>query len=107
MKFFAPFLFLGNLVVVLLIWWHGIDSFSLISIGRLFGFLAFYLVLWQLLLIGRVGWIEKYWGHDRLSRLHHKNGIVTWTLLVLHPVLIILGYSSLTHRTFVDQFFLY
>ena len=77
-KWIAPILFLRNLFVILAIWWQH-ASVDLISLGRFAGLLAFYLILWQLLLIGRISWIESVWGHDRLSRWHHRNGIV-WAL---------------------------
>lgn len=95
-KLFPPLLFLGNLIAILSIWWQGDHSNGLISVGRLAGLLAFYLILWQLLLIGRMGWLEPMWGHDRLSRWHHKNGIVAWSLLAIHPIFMLIGYQSLS-----------
>src|SRR3989338_962658 len=94
MKLLAPLLFFGNLAVVFGVWLSQ-ASFDFISFGRLAGLSAFYLVLWQMLLIGRIGWIEKIWGHDRLSRWHHRNGIVAWGLLAVHPWLMLIGYGSL------------
>ncbi len=101
-KSVAPILFVANLIVIFWIWYDG--TWSLISFGRLFGLVAFYLVLWQLLLIGRIGWIEKYWGHDVLSRVHRRNGVVAIMLIGLHPVFIILGYSGQSGVTPIDQF---
>ncbi|MEK7616211.1 MAG: ferredoxin reductase family protein [Patescibacteria group bacterium] len=95
MRILAPFLFLGNLIAIVVIWVNGDHSNLFVSIGRLFGLLAFYLILWQLFLIGRIEWIEKVWGHDVLSRLHHKNGLVAWGLLGVHPILMLIGYGSL------------
>src|SRR3989344_1120583 len=95
MKLLAPLLFFGNAVAIFWIWLAGDHSNFFISAGRLLGLSAFYLILWQLLLIGRIVWIEKVWGHDRLSRWHHKNGIVAWSLLLVHPWLMLIGYGSL------------
>ncbi|MEK7583499.1 MAG: ferredoxin reductase family protein [Patescibacteria group bacterium] len=75
----------------------------LITIGRWCGLVAFVMFLVQLLLIGRISWIERIWGHDRLSRWHHVNGIVAWSILVLHPVFLSLGYSELASTTPIRQ----
>lgn len=91
----ALLLFFANLAVILAIWWHGDHGNVFISLGRLLGLAAFYLVLWQMLLIGHVGWIERVWGHDRLSRWHHRNGIVAWSLLAVHPWFMLVGYGNL------------
>ncbi len=105
--------FIGNLLVILIIWLGGSAlgfkdhtlAGPLIALGDLAGLLAFYLILWQLMLITRVGWIEKAWGHDRLSHAHHVVGIVAVLVLLIHPPLLILGYSSQAHTTLVAQFF--
>ena len=103
------------LIVIVIIWLNGsfLDIRSsniagpLIALGRLAGLLAFYLILWQIMFIGRVGWIERAWGHDRLSRFHHFFGIVAIAILALHPILLTLGYSKLAQTTLTSQFLLF
>lgn len=109
-KAIAPILFAGNLAIILAMWWRvsGAEfgetvGIAFIAIGGLTGLVAFYLFLWQLLLIGRVGWIERPWGHDRLSRVHHTMGLVATAVLLAHPLLIIVGYSSLAQVTGIEQ----
>ena len=47
----------------------GVDTEStLVALGRLAGLLGVYLILWQLLLIGRIKWIEKYSEANKLVK---------------------------------------
>src|SRR3989344_641632 len=76
----------------------GVDTEStLIALGRLAGLLGVYLVLWQLILIGRVKWIEKYIGLDKLANLHHYNGFFGLLFVVLHGLMILFAYASLSN----------
>jgi len=75
----------------------GVDTEStLIALGRLAGLLGVYLILWQLLLIGRIKWIERYIGLDKLANLHHYNGFFGLLFVVLHGLMILFAYSSLS-----------
>ncbi|MEI7436176.1 MAG: ferredoxin reductase family protein [bacterium] len=65
----------------------------LLAVGRLAGLLAVTGVLLQLLLIGRIRWIEQSYGLDRLSRLHHYNAFVVVLLLFSHVVCLTISYS--------------
>jgi predicted ferric reductase len=66
---------------------------QLLAYGRLAGLLAVLGILFQLILIGRVKWVEKVFGFDRLTRLHHITGFSILILLVAHPILITSGHS--------------
>ncbi len=111
----APTLFVVNAGIIVAVWLTGsaalfIDgtvSGLLIALGTLAGLLGFYFVLWQLLLIGRVGWIERAWGHDKLSQAHHVLGLLAIVVIGAHPVLLILGYSEVAQTTLVSQFLLF
>ncbi len=114
-KFFAPVLFSVCLIIILAVWFQGavpeirsdFVAGPLVAFGRLTGLLAFYLILWQLLIIGRISWIERYWGHDKLSRLHHIVGIVAVSILIAHPLLLIAGYSKVAQTTLIQQALLF
>ena len=108
----SPILFAGNLIIILYIWWNGSGqgltnaaslSSPLIALGTLCGLLAFYFALWQLMLIGRIPFVERPWGHDKLSRLHHFLGLTAISILIFHPLFLTLGYSKLAETTFVSQ----
>jgi predicted ferric reductase len=114
-KFLAPALFFGNLAVLFTLWWHGggiglrggTVGEVLIALGDLLGLLAFYLMMWQMLFIGRIGWIERYSGHDKLSYWHHLMGLTAISLLALHPIILTIGYSREAETTLVSQFLLF
>jgi len=61
--------------------------------GRLAGLLAALSILFQFILIGRVRWVERVFGMDRLTRLHHVVGFALVLLLVAHPVLSTFGHA--------------
>lgn len=94
--------YLANLFFIISLWYS--SSGSLLSVGRLFGLLAVFSVLTQVLLIGRVKWIEWVFGLDKLSRIHHYNGYLAIAFIVFHPVFIILSYSRSANISFVSQF---
>jgi predicted ferric reductase len=115
LRVIAPVLFALNAVIIIVSWargggagiFTGTVGETLIALGDLAGLAAYYLVLWQLLLIGRVGWIERAWGHDRLSRIHHSVGLAAVLLIGIHPILMTLGYSAEAQTTLVGQFLIF
>lgn len=76
-----------------------------IALGRICGLLAVYLVLWQLVLIGRVKFLEKIWGLDRLAIWHHLNGLFSWVFIFLHPLFLIIGHGQVNESGFFSQAF--
>ncbi|MFA5206585.1 MAG: ferredoxin reductase family protein [Lentisphaeria bacterium] len=66
----------------------------LLAYGRLAGLLAALAILVQLLLVGRVPWLGRAYGFDRLARAHHLLGFSLVVLLVAHPVLVTLGHAA-------------
>ncbi|HTP57121.1 MAG TPA: ferric reductase-like transmembrane domain-containing protein [Candidatus Paceibacterota bacterium] len=104
-------LFLGHLALTVVIWsqvsahaWSGTFASRLVALGDLAGLVAFTLVLWQLLLIGRIPWLERAWGHDRLSSWHHVGGLTAIGILLIHPLLVTMGYAQQAGDSFVPQF---
>jgi len=103
-------IFLANLGIILFIWWRQSGDLLFMSragifiaFGRLTGLLAVYLVLWQLLLIGRIRPLEQILGLDRLSITHHFNGLLAWVFIFLHPLFLILGYGQVNDYNFWQQ----
>lgn len=104
-------LFLLNLLAILILWVIG--SFQqlphpgggnlLIAFARISGLLLEYAILIQLILIGRMTFIEEAFGFDRMNRLHQLIGYSLATLIIAHPLLLTLGYSVLNHDTFLGQ----
>ncbi len=71
--------------------------------GQLTGLVGTYAVLLQLLLMGRLPWLEHYVGLDRLAIWHRWNGMLAVNLLVAHTVLITVGYAASRHATLWAQ----
>lgn len=105
-------LFAVTLGVTIFIWWStsGVLLFkwrlpiALRSISNLFAVLAVYFILMQLMLIGRVRWIEQTFGLDKLARVHHATGFSLIFFIVGHPLLLIASSSLLTHQSWFTTF---
>jgi predicted ferric reductase len=89
---------------IVAMWWldpsplHGVGA-AVTAAGRLAGLLGAYLVLVQLLLMGRLAWFEEAVGFDRLTAWHRGLGTNTVLLLVMHVLLVVEGYSLTDHQT--------
>jgi predicted ferric reductase len=104
-------LFILNLIAVFYIWWTGSESMvtlggynTTIAFGRLAGLLGQVVLLLQLMLIGRVTWIEQEFGHDKMNKLHRTIGYSVLGLLIFHPVLLTIGYAGLSGVGWWQQF---
>src|SRR6202011_3336438 len=93
-------LFAANTVLIIGVWWvssgfeitrGGSDAFN--GLGRVTGLLGTYLVLWQLLLMARLPWLERAFGLERMAVLHKWNGYLAVGLLLGHGVFQTLGYQ--------------
>jgi predicted ferric reductase len=76
---------------------------ALTSLGRLSGLIAADLLLAQVLLMARVPWIERSYGQDELARRHRLVGFWSFNLLLLHVVLITLGYTLADHSDVLHE----
>jgi predicted ferric reductase len=92
--------FFLNAVVIVAFWWfssgfeiarNASDAFN--GIGRVTGLLGTYLVLWQLLFMARLPWLEQAFGLERMAILHKWNGYLAIGLLIGHAVFQTLGYQ--------------
>ncbi len=84
-----------NLLVILYFWRQnsgsllkGSNADILLAAGRASGLILVFLILSQLFLMGRARPLERVWGLDRLSRIHHWNGVLALVFLFAHPILI-------------------
>lgn len=90
----------ASLLVVVALWVHGAGLQALTgwgpgltSLGRLTGLLASNLLLMQVLLMARIPMVERTFGQDELARRHRLVGFWSFTLMVGHVLLIVLGYA--------------
>lgn len=89
---------LAGAVAIVAMWWRDPSSLNsagaaVTAAGRLAGLIGAYLVLVQLLLMGRLSWFERAVGFDRLTAWHRGLGTNTVLLLVVHVLLVVEGYS--------------
>jgi len=92
-------------------WWHGSSRLLLnghsgaraVAFGRLAGLLLGSGVLFQLVLVSRLPWIEPSLGCDRLYRLHRRLGFWIGPLLLVHPALLTVGYAGRRHLSVSRQ----
>lgn len=100
-----------NLVTILFYWWQGSGSLlfidvpgAMMALGRLMGLAAGLTVLLQFLFMGRMPWLERTFGLDKLAKVHKTNGKLTLLFLVLHPLLLTMGYGWQADVNLVDQY---
>ncbi|MHB8630973.1 MAG: ferredoxin reductase family protein [Candidatus Limnocylindria bacterium] len=93
-------LFYANLVAILFLWWAGSGhdgiktaADALNAIGRVTALVGTYLVLWELLLMARVPWLDDAFGMEGLVVLHRRNGYLLLGLLVSHAITQTIGYA--------------
>jgi predicted ferric reductase len=96
----AYLVFAANAVVIVGFWWfssgfeitrNASDLFN--GLGRVTGLLGTYLVLWQLLFMARLPWLEHAFGLERMAVLHKWNGYLAIGLLIGHAVFQTVGYQ--------------
>ncbi len=110
-KYLIYALFFLSYATILFFWWsssgvllgRGLSNVS-IALGRLAGLSAAYFILLQFVFIGRSVWIEQTFGLDKLTRIHHWNGLLSISFILAHPTLIIFGYAIGNNISFLRQF---
>ena len=81
----------------------GAPGAAFTAIGQVTGLLGTYAVLVELLLMSRIGWLERFIGFDRLAVWHRWTGFGAVTLLVGHAVFITLGYAGSSGQSLPRQ----
>jgi predicted ferric reductase len=79
-------------------------SGKILAAGQLLGLLGTYFALTQFMLMGRISWIERGFGLDRLASFHRVNGYLAIVCILLHPVFITLSHMLLTEKDFVSAY---
>ncbi|WP_345639522.1 ferric reductase-like transmembrane domain-containing protein, partial [Streptomyces lacrimifluminis] len=94
-----------NLVIVeVLFLTAGTGKNGVLTVAKFFGLHAALLMLFQLLLVARLPWLDRRIGMDRLTGWHRWVGFsLLWTLLT-HAVLVVLGYARLDDAAMTKTF---
>ncbi|MBM7084338.1 ferredoxin reductase family protein [Micromonospora humidisoli] len=93
-------LFWAGLVAAVLPWWLDTPAGSLAgtadvltAAGRVTGLVAGYLLLVQVLMMSRLGVLERGVGGERLSRVHRDLGATLLVAVLAHLSLLVVGYA--------------
>ncbi|HVV37235.1 MAG TPA: ferredoxin reductase family protein [Acidimicrobiales bacterium] len=106
----ATVVIVANALITVGLWWRhgGVAAASgpggvATAAGQLTGLLGTYAVLVEVLLMSRIGWLERAVGFDRLAVWHRWGGFAVVWLLVAHAGLITVGYAQGEHVSLVSQ----
>lgn len=75
-----------------------------IALGRLTGLLAQAALLLQIVLIARIHFVEQYFGHDKMNKVHRTLGFWLLAFFLSHPLFLLLGYAARTEQGYAAQF---
>ena len=94
-----------NLVIVeVLFVTAGSGKNGVLTVAKFFGLHAAVLMLFQLLLVARLPWLDRRIGMDRLTVWHRWTGFtLLWTILT-HAFLVVLGYARLDDASMTKTF---
>lgn len=82
----------------------GTGKNGVLTVAKFFGLHAAVLMLFQLLLVARLPWLDRRIGMDRLTVWHRWVGFtLLWTVLT-HAVLVVLGYAKLSGTSMAKTF---
>lgn len=108
-RFVFIFTMAATIAIVIAQWWFinqtkiNIDSDKYLVIGRLFGFVAAWSMLLQVVLMSRIPAIEQNLDLQENLKLHKYNGYFLVFGIIGHIVFTVLGYSS-KDKSLVDTF---
>lgn len=98
------FVVVNLLIVEVLFLTAGTGQNGVLTVARFFGLHAAVLMLFQLLLVARLPWLDRRIGMDRLTVWHRWVGFtLLWTILT-HAVLVVLGFARLGDASMTRTF---
>ena len=99
-----------GLVASVLPWWLQTpagslqDTASVLTAGgRITGLIAGYLLLVQVLLMSRLGLLERLIGTEQIARWHRDIGATLLVAVVAHSALIVVGYAGIDQVSFLGE----
>ncbi|NJC73795.1 oxidoreductase [Planosporangium thailandense] len=102
--------FWAGLVAVIAPWWLDTPSGSLAgtgavltAAGRITGLLSAYLLLVQVLLMSRSGWLERWVGARSLVSWHRELGGFLVVAIAAHIAFIVVGYAATDHSSVTKE----
>ncbi|NES29327.1 oxidoreductase [Micromonospora terminaliae] len=99
-----------GLVAAVLPWWLATPPGSLAdttglltAAGRITGLVAGYLLLVQVLMMSRLGALERRLGGERISRAHRDVGATLLVAVLAHLALLVVGYARMEKNSILGQ----
>jgi predicted ferric reductase len=99
-----------TLVASVELWWLDTPAHSvtgtpelLTAAGRITGMVAGFLLLVQVLMMSRVGWLERFVGAHTLLVWHRELGAGLLILVLAHVGFIVCGYAALGHQSVTGE----
>ncbi|TWP50566.1 oxidoreductase [Lentzea tibetensis] len=95
-----------NAAIVEVLWFTaGTGKNEILTVAKFFGLHAALIMMFQLLLVARLPWLDRRIGMDRLTVWHRWVGFgLLWTVLT-HATIVVLGYASLDRAPVAKTFF--
>ncbi|MBC6449715.1 ferredoxin reductase family protein [Actinokineospora xionganensis] len=91
-------------IVEILFFTSGTGKNSILTVAKFVGLHAALLMMFQLLLVARLPWLDRRIGMDRLTVWHRWTGFtLLWTVLT-HATLVVLGYATLDSASMARTF---
>jgi predicted ferric reductase len=82
-------------IIEVLFFTAGAGKNSVLTVAKFFGLHAALIIMFQLLLVARLPWLDRRFGMDRLTSWHRWVGFtLLWTVLT-HATIVVLGYATL------------
>lgn len=101
----GTFVIVNLLIVEFLFFTEGTGKNEVLTVAKFVGMHAAVLLLFQLLLVARLPWLDRRIGMDRLTVWHRWVGFtLLWTILS-HALLVVLGYARLDKASMIKTFF--
>ncbi|WLW58562.1 ferric reductase-like transmembrane domain-containing protein [Streptomyces sp. YU58] len=98
------FVLVNVAIVEALFFTAGSGKNDVLTVAKFFGLHAALLMLFQLLLVARLPWLDRRIGMDRLTVWHRWLGFtLLWTILT-HATLVVLGYATLDDTSMAKTF---
>jgi predicted ferric reductase len=76
---------------------------TLTAVGRFLGLHLAFVMAMQLLLVARLGFLDRRIGMDKLTTWHRWTGFTLFWLVLLHPTFVLLGYAELDKLSFLAE----
>jgi predicted ferric reductase len=96
---------LVNLVIVELMFVTAAPAKNtLVAIGQWLGLHAALIMIFQLVMVARIPWLDRRIGMDKLTKLHRYTGLTLFWVVLLHPTFVMLGYAEHDNAPFTKEF---